>query len=173
MPAPDPVKVRYARAGDAVVLALQGRVHYAFGSRLRAFFDELSERLRGAKLFVDLRSVEAIDSTGMGLLARLGLAARERGRGAVIVCSNDDVCLCLHSAAFGELFEFSERWPFDETLVLGEVPLGASGVTEEQLGPVMLEAHRDLAALSDQNRRTFADVIAALESACKAPNPAH
>lgn len=169
MHAPEPCKVRYGRRADAVVLALEGRVHYAFGTRLRALFDELSERLTGAKLFVDLRRVEAIDSTGMGLLARLGRAARERGRGGVIVCSNEDVSLCLHSAAFGELFEFADRWPFDETWALGEVPLDASDATEQQLGAVMLEAHKDLAGLSDQNRESFAAVISALEAASKTP----
>ena len=164
----EPFKVRYGRSADAVVLTLEGRVHYAFGARLRALFDEISEHLAGVKLFVDLRRVEAIDSTGMGLLARLGSAARERGQGGVIVCPNDDVEICLRSAAFEELFDFSARWPFDDTLVLGEVPLDAGGATEQQLGPVMLDAHRDLAALSEQNRSTFADVIAALESACTA-----
>jgi anti-anti-sigma factor len=167
MPAPEPFKVRYGRNEDALVLVLEGRVHYAFTARLRALFDELSERLTGETLLVDLRPLEAIDSTGMGLLARLGRAALTHGRRGVIVCSNDDVSICLRSAAFDELFVFLDHWPLDEPPPLGEVPLGGSDWTPEQLGRVMLEAHRDLADLSDRNRKSFADVISALEAECE------
>jgi anti-anti-sigma factor len=168
MRAPEPFKVRYGRSLDALVLALEGRVHYAFTARLKTLFDELGERLQDETLLIDLRALEAIDSTGMGLLARLGRAALARGRRAVLVCSNEDVSICLRSAAFDELFVFLEHWPFDEALPLAEVPLGAGEWTPEQVGRVMLEAHRDLASLSEKNRQSFADVISALEAECEA-----
>ena len=170
MRAPEPFTVRYGRSLDAIVLALEGRMHYAFTARVKTLFDELGERLRDETLLIDLRLLEAIDSTGMGLLARLGRAALARGRRGVIVCSNDDVSICLRSAAFDELFVFLEHWPLDDSLTLGEVPLGTGEWTPEQVGRVMLEAHRDLAALSEKNRQSFADVIAALEAECEATN---
>jgi anti-anti-sigma factor len=171
MHAPEPFKVRYGRSLDAIVLVLEGRVHYAFTAHLRALFDELSERLADETLLVDLRPLEAIDSTGMGLLARLGRAALERGRRGVIVCTNDDVSICLRSAAFDQLFVFLEHWPLEEAMPLGEVPLGAGDFSPEQLGHVMLEAHRDLATLSERNRQSFAAVISALEAECSDGKP--
>lgn len=170
MRAPDPFKVRYGRNADAIAIVLEGRVHYAFTGRLRTLFDEIAERVTHEILLVDLRLLEAIDSTGMGLLARLGRTALEHGRRAVIVCTDDDVAICLRSAAFDELFVFSDQWPIEETLPLAEVPLGTGEWTPEQVGRVMLDAHRDLAALSEQNRRSFADVISALEAECELRN---
>lgn len=169
MRAPEPFKVRYGKNPDAIAVALEGRVHYAFTARLRTLFDELAGRLHNETLLVDLRLLEAIDSTGMGLLARLGRASLRRGRRGVIVCSNDDVSICLRSAAFDELFVFLGEWPFEESMPLGEVPLGGGDWSPEQLGKVMLEAHRDLASLSERNRQSFAAVISALEAECEAP----
>lgn len=169
----EPFKVRYGRNADTIVLALEGRVHYAFAAPLRALFDELGERLDHETLLIDLRALEAIDSTGMGLLARLGRSALEHGRRGAMVCPNEDVAICLRSAAFDELFVFLEEWPLSESIPLGEVPVGATDWAPEQLGHVMLEAHRDLAVMSERNRRSFADVISALEAECGASQRAH
>jgi anti-anti-sigma factor len=166
MQAPEPFRVRYGRSEDAIVLVLEGRVHYAFATPLRALFDELSDRLDHETLLVDLRALEAIDSTGMGLLARLGRSALEHGRRGALVCPKDDVAICLRSAAFDELFVFLEQWPASESARLGDIPIGETEWAPHELGHVMLEAHRDLAALSERNRQNFADVISALEAAC-------
>ena len=100
----------------------------------------------------------------MGLLARLGRTTLEHGRRSVIVCSVRDVMTCLRSAAFDTLFIIVEQWPFEQEAKLAEVPLEGKDQQPDVMGRVMLEAHRDLASLSEENRQAFAGVISALEA---------
>jgi hypothetical protein len=113
-------------------------------------------------MIIDLRELEAIDSTGMGLLARLGRTTLEHGRRAVLVCSTEDVMLCLRSAAFDKLFIIEENWPFDEEAPLREVPLETTDLEPDIMGRFILEAHQDLASLSEANQQTFGGVVSAL-----------
>jgi anti-anti-sigma factor len=158
-------KAFYGHLEQSVVLALKGNVRYMMARALRSFLDELlsSESDNGA-LIIDLRELEGIDSTGMGLLARLGRSTLQHGRRSVIVCSVRDVMTCLRSAAFDTLFIIVEKWPFEQEARLSEVPLDAKDQRPDIMGRVILEAHRDLAELSDENRQAFAGVIAALEA---------
>jgi anti-anti-sigma factor len=145
------------------ILVLKGQVKYMTARALRSFIDDVLVQ-RGDTIIIDLRELESIDSTGMGLLAHLGRAALAHGRRAVIVCGVHDVMTCLRSAAFDTLFVIVERWPFAEEASVSEVSLDDDDLLPDIMGRIMLEAHRDLASLSDENRLVYAGVISALES---------
>jgi anti-anti-sigma factor len=163
MTAPAPPEAHYGHCEDALVLSFKGRLHYAAAEPVRAFFERVPAR-DDETVIIDLRELVAIDSTGMGLLARVGRKTLERGRRAVIVCSNDDVGICLRSAAFDRLFLLLDSWPLETEVTMHEVPRDKTRLVPHDLGRLMLEAHRELAGMSDENRRTFANVISALES---------
>jgi anti-anti-sigma factor len=154
----------YGHLEQSLILVLKGQVRYMTARVLRAFLDEVLEREYGDAMVLDLRELDFIDSTGMGLLARLGRFTLDHGRRSVIVCPASDVMTCLRSAAFDRLFILVEQWPFDEEASLLAVPLEGQEIIPDAMCRVMLEAHRDLASLSDENEQIFAGVIAALES---------
>ena len=154
----------YGRLDHSLVLVLKGQVRYMTARALRTFIDGLLTQEGNDTMIIDLRELEAIDSTGMGLLARLGRITLEHGRRSVIVCSVHDVMTCLRSAAFDTLFIIVDKWPFDEEIAVSEVPLDSRDLRPDVMGRVILEAHKDLAAMSDKNRAAFAGVISALEA---------
>jgi anti-anti-sigma factor len=154
----------YGRLDQSPILALTGHVRYVTVRALRTFIDDFVAREADAAMVIDLREVTAIDSTGMGLLARLGRSTLEHGRRSVIVCPVRDVMTCLRSAAFDRLFIIVERWPFEQEAELAEVPLESREMQAAIMGRLILDAHRDLASLSTENQETFAGVIAALEA---------
>jgi anti-anti-sigma factor len=162
-------EVLYGEGESTVLLMLRGRVHYLMAKSLRALADEIGIRARDATVVIDVSDVEAIDSTGMGLLARIGRKTLERGRRSVLVCPDNDVAICLRSAAFDRLFLVLKERPGAEPMDLRHVALDTESAGPEALGSVMLEAHRDLAELSDKNQRAFADVIALLEAQAGRP----
>jgi anti-anti-sigma factor len=131
---------------------------------LRSFIDDLLIQQAGDTIIIDLRELESIDSTGMGLLAHLGRATLEHGRRAVIVCGVHDVLTCLLSAAFDTLFVIVDRWPFAEEASVSEVRLDDDDLLPDIMGRVVLDAHRDLASLSEENRQAYSGIIAALEA---------
>jgi anti-anti-sigma factor len=170
---PSPTKAPHAYYGhveDTCVLRLTGPIRFVAAQALRQFVDDVIAQEDYGSVLIDLRGVDAIDSTGMGLLARVGRASlRARARRAAIVCPDNDIAACLRSAAFDELFVMLDAYPFEErATVLEEVPLDALGCQSEGLGRVILDAHRDLASVSDRNLDAYRDVIAALEADLRA-----
>jgi anti-anti-sigma factor len=145
-------------------LVLKGQFRYVSARVLRSLIDDLLVQQPGDTLIIDLRELESIDSTGMGLLAHLGRTTLQHGRRAVIVCGVKDVMTCLRSAAFDSLFVIVERWPFAEEASVSEVPLDDGDLLPDIMGRLMLDAHRNLASLSDDNSQAFAGVISAMES---------
>jgi hypothetical protein len=71
---------------------------------------------------------------------------------------------CLRSASFDTLFIIVEQWPFEREARLSEVPLESRDLMPDVMGRVMLEAHRDLASMSEENRLAYAEVVATLEA---------
>ncbi|MBN1606728.1 MAG: STAS domain-containing protein [Polyangiaceae bacterium] len=155
----------FGRLHELPVVVLKGCVRYVTARALRSFVDDLLNE-RNDAIVLDLRELEAIDSTGMGLLARLGRSTLQHGRRSVIVCDAPDVTTCLRSAAFDRLFLMLREWPFPEEPEVAEVPVHAHGkeLRADGLGRVMLEAHRELASLSEANREEFGAVVSALEA---------
>jgi anti-anti-sigma factor len=157
-------KAFYGHCAHSPILALKGEFRYMDARVLRGFIDDVLARDQSDTVIIDLRELAAIDSTGLGLLAHVGRATLERGRRSVIVCPVSDIVTCLRSVAFDTMFLILDAWPFADEVDLAEVPLENRDLPSDVLARVMLEAHRDLAEMSEENQRTFADVISALEA---------
>jgi anti-anti-sigma factor len=160
----DKPRVFYGLIDDLPVLGLKGQVRYMNAHGIRGFVDEFLVHASDVPMVIDLRELEAIDSTGLGLLAHLGRTSLERGHRAVIVCSVHDIMTCLRSVAFDTMFRILEEWPFPTEADMAEVRLDEHNPVPDIMGRFILEAHRDLAGLSEENRRSWADVISALEA---------
>jgi anti-anti-sigma factor len=157
-------KVFLGRLESTLVLVLKGVVRYVSAPALRKVLDDMLAQETNDTVIIDLRELESIDSTGLGLLAHVGRTTLRRGRRAVIVCTNPDILRCLRSVAFDTMFVVLDAWPGDSEPALREMTLTDDDATIGILGHSMLAAHRNLAELSDENRRSFAEVIAALEA---------
>jgi len=156
----------YGQVDATSVLRLTGPIRYVAAQALRQRVDELFRADARAGVLVDLSAVDAIDSTAMGLLARIGRASlRRSARRAVLACPENDVAATLRAAAFDELFVMLEQYPFDESATtLAELPLDRTSAPSLELGRIVLDAHRDLASVSARNVEAYRDVIAALEA---------
>jgi anti-anti-sigma factor len=161
----------FGQVDSTTVLKLTGQIRYIAARELKSFIDQALARPDLDTFILDLREVELIDSTGMGMLARLGRFTLERhGRRAVLVCPVKDVVTSLRSACFDTLFLMEDHWPLEQEPQLEEVPLGESlGAADRSAGYLILDAHRDLAAMSDINARVFGGVVAALEQDLRKP----
>lgn len=164
MAALDKPRVFYGLLDDLPILALKGQVRYMSAHGIRGFVDGFLVHASDVPMIIDLRELEAIDSTGLGLLAHMGRISLERGHRAVIVCSVQDILTCLRSVAFDVMFRILDEWPFPCEAEMVEVHLEERNPVPDIMGRFMLEAHRDLAELSEENRRSWAGVISALEA---------
>lgn len=112
---------------------------------------------------VDLSRTDGIDSTSLGVLAKLSIAAREQfGFKPTLVSTNYDITRILRTMGFDDIFHIVEQ-PLREEEQLGELPQADS--TPEDLRRRVLEAHRVLMEMNESNAAAFRDLVATLEAA--------
>ena len=114
-----------------------------------------------ASVSVDVCEADGIDSTTLGLLAKLALTVKEKfGFVPIIYSSNSGINRLLRSMGFQRLFDLRE-----ETCSLAdssdEVPMVAG--TQQAVKEKIVDAHKVLMNLSEENRAKFQDLMTALE----------
>ena len=127
---------------------------------LDALLDQLFEKRDFEHMVFDLTEVESIDSLHVGLVAKAGAFMLEQMDHPMTVFSDQPyVNGVLHTMGLEKLFTIVDgppeaKSPATETL--------AGGPPNEAIA-TLLSAHRALAALNEENRARFQDVIEALE----------
>jgi anti-anti-sigma factor len=143
------------------VLRFVGEVRHPLAPALELFLERLL-KARPDRLIIDLGETRIIDSTCLGLLARLALRLRGQGLArASVVSPRPDITEVLRSMSLDRLFDVTGEMPpgpLDES-ELATPP----GHDDDTLIATMLGAHRTLMALSEHNRLQFRDVVEMLE----------
>ena len=112
---------------------------------------------------VDMLDADGVDSTTLGLIAKLGLHCREYYQMNVkLFCQNPSIIRTLECMGFDEIIDIYQQSPdeFDAELrSLEEVPAAVDEVRRR-----VLEAHKLLLKLNPNNSAEFTDLINALEA---------
>ena len=159
--------VTHAEKEGFHVLRYFGRVDYMLATSINRFADRIIEKGGVGGLIFDLTEAENLDSTNLGLLARIAERVRTAGGGkSVIVSTSDNINCVLRSMSFDQIFEIVTD-PTDFSAVAAD-EIEAEPQSQEELLLTMLDAHRTLVSLSESDRLQFQDVVACLESELKA-----
>lgn len=117
-----------------------------------------------AAVVFDLREADGIDSTTLGLIAKIARGAQERKLGnPVAVTGNGSMVRLLESMGFEDILQI-----VDDT----EIPSGQLRALREEVHDErkvldkVLEAHRILAELNYPNKNRFRELIESLERKC-------
>jgi anti-anti-sigma factor len=153
-------KILYAEQDGVYVLKFVGDVRLTLGPTISTFIQRIGENRGIHGMVVDLTETDAIDSTSLGLLAKVSLRVQEVLHSLpVIVSNNDDITRILLSMGFDVLFVIV-REATDDIGLLGELPVQFA--SEDELRNQVLEAHQVLMSLNEQNRAIFSDLVEAL-----------
>ncbi|MBL8909241.1 MAG: anti-sigma factor antagonist [Archangium sp.] len=157
--------MRYGQTDVVSWLSFDGAMRYTECREMKAFLERTVFPSMADTMVIDLRSVESVDSTALGLLALIGRTSLSRfSRRAVILVPEGNVAQCLRAMQFDKLFTMSESLDQPRDLQLKPVSIEAS---PEPLVSVMLGAHKELSSLDDRNKARFNDVVDVLEQAVK------
>jgi anti-anti-sigma factor len=149
------------------VLRYFGRVDYMLATSINRFADRMIEKGDVGGLIFDLTEAETLDSTNLGLLARIAERVQKAGGGrSVIVSTSDNINCVLRSMSFDQIFEIVTE-PADFSAASAD-HIETEPQSQEELLNTMLDAHRTLVALSESDRLQFQDVVACLESELQA-----
>ncbi len=154
-------KVLHATQNQVHVLRFVGDIRYTLSPSIDRFLKELFSGPPPSGFVIDLTETDSIDSTNLGLLARIAKAMKRlNGSRVTIVSNRPDINSILSSMAFDEVFEIVSQTAMKTE---GENELTCQRADKESLSRTMIETHRALMELSEENKKMFCDVVAELE----------
>lgn len=148
------------------VLMFQGDVRLTLCTAVDDFLDRMFADSGFRSVVVDLAQTDSIDSTSLGLLAKLSIQADRRfGCRPTLVSTRPEITRILVTTGLDDVFDLVEE-PLDHAEQLGELDCRAA--SEEEIRHRVVEAHRILMDMSESNRAAFEDLVATLEEDCRA-----
>jgi anti-anti-sigma factor len=154
-------KILAASHNGAYVIRFEGDVRLTLCTSIDDYFQRMFDDPAFASVWVDLCSAEGLDSTTLGLLAKLALTVKERfGFQPAIYSCDPGINRLINSMGFQQLFDLREE-------VCG-APDEAAAIpvvegSESQVKDKVIEAHKVLMELSPENRARFKDLLTVLE----------
>ncbi|MBR9912404.1 MAG: STAS domain-containing protein [Gammaproteobacteria bacterium] len=115
-------------------------------------------------IIFDLTDAESIDSTTLGLMAKIALgAAQRKNLKPAVIATAPGMHHLLESMGFDEIFELMDDSPVEDLPATGSDCLETGEYIEQTIKQKVLEAHKILMDLNRQNAETFRDLVKTLE----------
>ncbi len=148
------------------VIKLVGDVRLTLCVSFDQFIAGLFAGERFKPVVFDLRQAEGIDSTTLGLMAKISLGSRERGlENPVVVAQSPSIERLLISMGFEDIFKImtGQASSFTETDDVNGLDLTELVDDEGSVEARVLEAHQILMELNVPNKVKFRELVEALQ----------
>ncbi len=144
------------------ILLFEGDVRLTLCTAVDGYLEKMFKDRSFKSVVVNLSRTQSIDSTSLGLLAKLSIQADKLfNYRPTLVSTQVDVTRILMSMGFDDVFNIVEE-PLEHKEQLGELPVINS--SREDVRQRVLEAHKTLMAMNETNRDAFHDLVVTLES---------
>ena len=154
-------RILAASQDGAYVVRLTGDVRLTLCTTIDDYVQRMLDNPDFASFWVDLCDAEGIDSTTLGLLAKLALEVRARyGFTPAIYSSNPSITRLIKSMGFQRLYDLHEDACANPECI-DCIPLVKG--SEASVRDKVIEAHRVLMGISEENRARFKDLMVVLE----------
>lgn len=154
-------KLLSAKSQHTYILKLVGDVRLTLCCTLDKLFEQVFNDNDINSIVIDLSRADNLDSTTLGLLAKIAVKASVKGLGQPsIISSNRDITLLLESMGFRQYFIILDH-PLTSQEDLQEVPQLAG--SESHIRSQVLDAHLTLMSMNEHNKEAFKSVVQALE----------
>jgi anti-anti-sigma factor len=154
-------KVLQADCSGVYILKLVGEVRLNACSTIDSVIEKISENPNFRSLVVDLSETDYLDSTTLGMLAKLAVKAKEKSHFLPsIVSTNPDVTRIVESMGFDSVFVITKE-PIESEADLAE--LEQTPLQEDEMRQTVLNAHKVLMDINENNHDKFRDLVDALQ----------
>lgn len=154
-------KIWVADHAGVYVIKMVGDVRLTLCISFDQFISTMFEADDFASIIFDLSQAEAIDSTTLGLMAKISILASQRKQlRPVIISTSPGINRLLDTMGFSEIFDIMTELP--DQLRVSQC-LEEGDVDELSARQKVLEAHKILMELNEKNRETFQDLVKTLE----------
>ncbi|BES71273.1 STAS domain-containing protein [Marinobacter nanhaiticus D15-8W] len=154
-------KILQAEQQGIYVLKFIGEIRLNLCSTLDSLVESITSNPEFRTVVIDLTETDIIDSTTLGLLAKIAMAAEKRSHFLpTLISTNPDVTRIITSMGFDKIF-IIVREPASRIEELEEIPVLRA--SEQQVRDKVLDAHRILMGMNSRNREEFKNLVRALE----------
>ena len=145
------------------VIRFEGDVRVTLCGSFDHYLEQMLDNPDFESVLVDVSGAVGIDSTSLGVLAKLSLGVQEvKSKLPTLVCTSPDIRRILVNMGFDDVFVIvDEQYVFDRNL--GELPVSQDMAIDEMRERV-IDAHKLLMSLNETNKEAFQDLVTALES---------
>lgn len=162
-------KILVAENQGVYVLKFIGDVRLTLCSTIDSLLKRIFDGHALSSVVIDLTETDGIDSTALGLLAKIAVSAKPlMPRKPTIVTTREDITRILDSMGFGFYFNMRHEpialdYSLEEATVLDED-------CADSIRRKVIDAHRTLMGLNPRNKEEFEPIVFALENCKASPN---
>lgn len=154
-------KILAADYKHMAMLKFVGEVRVVMSSTLDNYCNGLYRRGILDAMVVDMTETRSIDSTALGMLAKMSIQLRNRFNVMpTIVSPNPDITKILRSMSFDMICTIVASMP-KEKVEFNELKLQQE--SESTVRDKVIDAHLTLMAMSEENKLEFQDLVQALK----------
>ncbi len=154
-------RIFYAEDDGNYYLRFLGDVRVTFCVTLSSYLDRLFITENIESVVVDLLSAKAVDSTTLGLLAKMALFLHnKRNLQPLLLVEDPSMIRLLGSMGIDEIFSFVSELP-ENVEQVKELPFASADNDEARLK--VIEAHKILMGMNNKNMNAFSDLVKSLE----------
>ncbi|MDA1075101.1 MAG: STAS domain-containing protein [Proteobacteria bacterium] len=145
------------------VIKFVGDVRVTLCVAVEGFLDRMFRDQNFQSVLVDLSETQGIDSTSLGLLAKLSIQTVKRfGYLPTLISTSPDITRILLSMGFEDVFNIVTT-PLRSAEQLGELPI-STNLDEGVVRSKVIEAHQLLMNMNENNRLIFKDLVKDLQA---------
>lgn len=155
-------KILYSEQGEVFILKLTGEVRLTLCAAIDTAISKLFKNNMFKKVILDLTEAVSLDSTTLGLLAKLSILVKDSTNTIpALETANPDIIRLLNSMGILDAFELiniseGKEYNFKDLMI--------SSCSEDFVKEKVLEAHKILMNVNDENKETFKELVKTLEA---------
>ena len=154
-------KYLYTKYNNIYFIKLIGNITYPISNDLNKFLDRIFMSKDFENIVVDLTQTEQIDSTNIGLLAKIAKFMFDNfNKKTTLISTNKNITQLLVNMGFNKIFIIIDK-PCDLDDNLEKIPHIQEN--EKEMARTMIEAHSNLMQLNEKNRELFQDIVDCLK----------
>lgn len=157
-----PGQILVADHEGVYVIKMTGDVRLTLCISFDQFIDTMLSADNFSSVLFDLSEAEAVDSTTLGLMAKISLLAQERrGTKPVILATNASIQRILETMGFADIFIIVDKLNME---LSPDKKLTVIECDENMVKEKVIEAHKILMGLNAENHETFKNLVNMLEN---------
>lgn len=149
-----------ARKDSVEYIKFIGVIRYSQCAGLESHIEHLFSNIDFSEIIIDLEQTEMLDSTALGLLAKISIEYKKVSEQKIIIfMKQGELAHILKRVCFDQVFNIVNRSSQTDSSYKELPPLAQS---EQEVLNSVIKAHKSLAEISPDNEHYFTDITKAL-----------